>query len=499
MKLLSQGLIRLLCAALAASMLLAWAPAALAAEEPAAPETVSEEAAVPETEDPLYLRYNSGVAVAAKVPSAYRDVTPRAKKPSETLRKGVDVSAYQLNNIDWKKVAASGVEFAIVRVGYRTINSGELMTDSCYARNLAGAKAAGLQVGAYFFSQATTVEEAREEAREAVRLVKGYDIDLPIVFDLEEVDAGTYPDRRMKLAEMDNQLKTDMCLAFCEEVEDAGYESMVYSNPYMLNHHVDRSQLGRLWLAHWAFESDYTGEYEYWQFGEGAVDGIATSVDLDFWFDPSGKLAPPTGEAVQTSPSPSPSPSPTPGGETAPQPEAASPFTDVQKGSWYYDEVLQAYDEKLVNGVGGGLFAPEQTASRGAVVTMLHRMAGTPAPGGSASFTDLTEEYYREAVNWAAYKGIVRGETAELFSPDGAIVREQLAAMLYRMSGSPAVSGDLSDYPDGGSVSEYARSAMIWAVKTGVLTGDAAGTLRPGDTASRAEVCAMLVRYLALG
>ncbi len=500
MELLSQGMKRLICALLAALVLLTAAPAAMASGEPADPGSVSEETAAADMEDPLYLRYNGGVSPAARIPSSFRDVTPRALKPSESLRKGVDVSAYQLNNIDWNKVADSGVEFAIVRVGYRTINSGELMTDSCYAKNLAGASAAGLQVGAYYFSQATTVEEAREEAREAVRLVKGYDIDLPIVFDLEEVDAGTYPNRRMKLAEMDYQLKTDMCVAFCQEVEQAGYESMVYSNPYMLNNHVDRSKLGRLWLAHWSFASDYAGEYEYWQFGEGSVDGISTSVDLDYWFDPSGKLAPPLEEPTKPSPSPSPSPSPTPGGETAPQPETqASPFTDVKKSEWYYEEVLKAYEKKLVNGVGNGLFAPEDNASRGAVVTMLYRMAGSPVPESKAGFTDLTEDYYRDAVNWAASKGIVTGETAELFVPNGSITREQLAAMLYRMSGSPAVSGNLSSYSDGDSVSEYARSAMIWAVKAGVLNGDAVGTLRPGDTATRAEVCAMLVRYLSRG
>ena len=509
MDLFSRSVKPMICAVLAALVLLGAAPAALASEDAPGPAPASEGATVdaPETaaaedplyEDPLYMRYNGGVATIACIPASYSEVTPRAMDKTETLRKGVDVSYYQGGNIDWKRAAADGVEFAIIRVGFRTIISGELTEDLYYKQNLSGARAAGIKVGAYFYSQATTVEEAWEEARETIRLVRGYKLDLPLVFDFEEADSS-YEKRRLVMDELDKQLKTDMCKAFCQEVEQAGYESMVYSNLHMLSYDLDPSQLGRLWLAHWTAETDYAGPYEYWQFGIGSVDGISGQVDLDYWFEPAGKQSPPsTAPSVSPSPSPSPSPTPAPGTETPPAPEQGDPFTDVKQSDWFYGEVMAAYENKLVNGVGGGKFEPNATASRAAVVTMLYRMEGQPAPGGEAGFTDLTEEYYRDAVNWAAGKGIVNGESKERFAPNGSILREQLAAMLYRMSGSPAVTGDLSAFSDGEFVQSYARDAMIWAVKKGLVNGDAGGTLRPGSTATRAEVCAMLVRFMNMG
>ena len=151
-------------------------PPAAATPEPPVPEEAQEElreepedepvtaqAGYYDPEDPVYDKMTAGQASPASVTTeSFDDFVPRKLKTGETLRLGVDVSAYQGANIDWNQVAASGVEFAIVRVAYRTTGSGELKSDSCFARNLAGARAAGLKVGAYIFSQATTVAEAKK-------------------------------------------------------------------------------------------------------------------------------------------------------------------------------------------------------------------------------------------------------------------------------------------------------------------------------------------------
>ena len=161
-------------------------PPAVATPEPPLPEEALEEpedepvtaqAEAGDPEDPVYDKM-TGASPASVTTESFDDFTPRKLKTGETLRLGVDVSAYQGAKIDWNQVAASGVEFAIIRVAYRTTGSGELKSDSCFARNLAGARAAGLKVGAYIFSQALTEEEAREEAQYLIQLVKGYHIRL---------------------------------------------------------------------------------------------------------------------------------------------------------------------------------------------------------------------------------------------------------------------------------------------------------------------------------
>ncbi len=478
-------------------------PPVVVTPEPPVPEEAQEELQEPEDEpetaqagghdpeDPVYDKMMAGQASLASVTTeSFDDYVPRQLKTGETLRLGVDVSAYQGANIDWNQVAASGVEFAIVRVAYRTTGSGELKSDSCFARNLAGARAAGLKVGAYIFSQALTEEEAREEAQYLMKLVKGYHIDLPLVFDYEEVTGSS---RRLKMYELERQLKTDIANAFCSEVEKYGYQSMVYSNPSMLSKDLYREQLGRLWLAHFTKQTSYAGAYEYWQCGYGKVDGIADTVDMDFWFDQGGKLTPPAQQEQKPTPTPKPTATPTPTPE--PAPEVKNPFGDVASSSWYYADVMAAYGAGIVKGQTETSFGPNATASRGQVVTMLYRLEGSPAAPVAAAFTDLTQEYYRDAVNWAAANKVVSGTSDTTFSPNSSITREQLAAMLYRLAGSPSVNGSLSKFSDGPSVQSYARDAMVWAVDRGIVKGNSDGTLKPASSATRAEVCAMLMRY----
>ena len=457
-------------------------------------------------EDPLFWKLVSQPMAMAASNAAFKNYTTRSLAGNETLRLGIDVSTYQ-ETIDWNKVAASGIEFVIVRVAYRgTGKAGTLALDSKYVQNLKGAKAAGLKVGAYIFSQALTVAEAREEAKYLVDHVKGYDIDLPLVMDFE------YTNGRLSYGVVNKTQITNMCLAFCEEVEKSGYESMVYANYSTLSNDMNASQLGRVWLASYTTKTSYPGAYEYWQCsGSGRVSGIGPAVDLDFWFDPNGAEtsteptatpAPAATPSPDTDPAATPKPTATPA--PTPKPTAApaatpapkqNPFTDVKESSWYYDTVLRAYSEGIVNGTSATGFEPNLVATRGQVVTFLYRMMGQPEVTGSAGFTDLTQDYYKGAVNWAALNGVVNGATATTFQPNGAITREQLAAMLYRLAGSPRVDGSLSKFTDAGKVSSYARDAMIWVTANGIVSGYTDGTVRPGNSATRAEVCAMLMRY----
>lgn len=397
---------------------------------------------------------------------------------NETLRRGIDVSAWQ-DTINWTKVKNAGVEFVFIRAAYRGATTGKLNKDGRFVDYINGAKAAGLKVGVYIFSQAITVKEAQEEADYLMSLVSGYTIDLPLVFDLEHYSGGRFTN-----AKLSRRAVTDMCLAFCARVESKGYTSMVYSNPSMLNNEMYASEIGKLWLANYITKTTYSGhKYEYWQCSDhGTVNGISGNVDLDFWFQP---------KSVQTTPTPSPTPTPTPDPD-------AGPFTDVRKSDWYYATVMAAYESGVVKGVSDTLFSPSGTATRGQVVTMIHRMEGTPAWTEQAGFTDLSQDYYKDAVYWASESGVVNGYSDVEFRPERAITREELVTILYRMSGSPEAEDVLAGFSDGDTVQSWAKDAMNWAIAQKIVTGYEDGTLKPKANANRAEVCTILMRYNAL-
>lgn len=415
-------------------------------------------------EDPLYQRYvtEAGQIVLTQDGASYEDYTTRALN-NETLHKGIDVSAWQ-GSIDWEKVKASGVDFVFIRAAYRGSQYGSLSQDSMLKNHIAGAQAAGLKVGLYIFSQAITVAEGREEAQYLIQIAKNYHIDLPLVIDYEYVNNG-----RLINANLSKQTATDICNAFCQTVEAAGYDSMVYANPSMLKNQLYPDQLGRLWLAHYTTQTNYTTRsYEYWQCSDsGTVPGVGGSVDLDYWFEPN------------------------------PVVEKKSPFTDVVSTDWYYDVVLSAYGTGIVKGMTDTTFEPNGTASRGQVITMIYRMLDEPSYTQTAGFTDLTMDYYKDAVYWAAENGVVTGYSETSFGPNASITRQDLATILYRLAQSPETSGSLDKYSDSASVSSYAQRAMAWAVEKGIITGYEDSTLRPKGKASRAEVCAMLTRYQA--
>lgn len=199
---------------------------------------------------------------------------------------GIDVSKWQ-GSINWSQVKAAGMDFAIIRVGYRGADSGSLSTDSTYATNLSGAQNAGIKMGVYIFSQAITPEEAREEARYAMSLVKGYNISLPIVMDFEFASNGGN-NGRLYNAHLSKDAATAVCLAFCETVKAGGYEPMVYANKSMLTSNLNAGQISskyKIWLAHYVSNTDYAGDYTFWQYSDkGSVSGISGNVDMNYWY-----------------------------------------------------------------------------------------------------------------------------------------------------------------------------------------------------------------------
>ena len=157
-----------------------------------------------------------------------------------------------------------------------------------------------------------------------------------------------------------------------------------------------------------------------------------------------------------------------------------NPFTDVATGAWYYDAVGYVYTNGVMTGVTPTAFSPDTTTTRAQIWTLLARLNGQNVEGGSP--------WYAAAQQWAISAGVSDGT-----DPDAPITREQLAAMLYRAAGSPAVSGNLLAYPDGNAVSPWAESAMLWATQNGIITG-IDGALTPQGSATRAQVAAMLTR-----
>lgn len=178
------------------------------------------------------------------------------------------------------------------------------------------------------------------------------------------------------------------------------------------------------------------------------------------------------------------------------------PFRDVSRRAWYFESVAYAYRQGLMSGTGTTEFEPDTATSRAMLVQVLYRLAGQPAAAGS-DFSDVGDGvWYADAVSWAAAAQIVNGYGNGRFGPDDPVTREQTAAILYRYAAWYDLAGDgeapLSGYPDAGTVSSWARSAMGWAVGAGYLTGsaeDGAVLLRPQALAVRAQTAAILARF----
>lgn len=194
---------------------------------------------------------------------------------------GIDVSKWQ-GDIDWDKVKTAGVQFAIIRAGYRGSVTGALVEDPYFRTNMKGAEAAGIPVGVYFFTQATNEVEAVEEASAVLELVKEYDLAYPIYIDTEGAGGNGRADG------LDVETRTLVCEAFCRTITNAGYEAGVYASRNWLNHNLktERLEQYQTWLAEYRSVPLYQGYYQMWQYtSKGKVDGIEGNVDLNIRYE----------------------------------------------------------------------------------------------------------------------------------------------------------------------------------------------------------------------
>lgn len=193
---------------------------------------------------------------------------------------GIDVSSYQ-PDIDWAQVREAGIDFAMIRLGYRGYSTGKLDLDDSFLEHMEGATEAGLDIGVYFFSQALTPEEAKEEAEYVLTWLEGYDITYPVVFDWEEVSEPARTD------EMNMLMLTACAEAFCKTVEEAGYKASVYFNQAYGYEQLNLVSLRDydFWLAEYGPSPTFAYDFDMWQYtNEGIVPGIDGPVDLNIYF-----------------------------------------------------------------------------------------------------------------------------------------------------------------------------------------------------------------------
>lgn len=215
-----------------------------------------------------------------------RDTDGDKSNQNVTYTSMIDVSAYQ-GNIDWAKVADSGIEGAMIRLGFRGYGAeGSLNTDKYFSKNLKGAKAAGLKTGVYFHSEAKNVSEAEEEALYVLGILKDETLELPVAYDLEYSNSVDKRSNALNTAE-----RTELAQAFCKKIQEAGYDPMVYYDVAASSGKtLDLSALSgiKVWVADYEHEVGpaYTGEYQMWQYSNnGSVSGIEGAVDLNHYID----------------------------------------------------------------------------------------------------------------------------------------------------------------------------------------------------------------------
>lgn len=196
---------------------------------------------------------------------------------SGSAKLGIDVSKWN-EDIEWDKVKDSGVEFAIIRCGYRGASTGALVIDPKYKQNIEGAIEAGIPVGVYFFTQAVDEVEAVEEASMVIRLIEEYDVDYPVFLDSESAGGSGRAD------DLEATDRTKIHKAFLKTIAAAGYETGVYASKNWLNNRLETDKLAdyRTWLAEYTEVPTYSDYYHMWQYtSKGAIDGISTKVDLN--------------------------------------------------------------------------------------------------------------------------------------------------------------------------------------------------------------------------
>ncbi len=203
---------------------------------------------------------------------------------ARTYLTGIDVSVFQ-GNIDWEEVAADGIDFAILRIGYRGYGSKGIMgIDDNFYKNYDGAVDAGLKVGVYFYSQAMNAEEAREEARYVLSALGERELQMPVVYDWEYVDNA-----EARTADMTSEQITECAVNFCNEIEQSGREVMIYFNREIGYFEYDLTSISGydFWLAEYSEYPSFIYKFNMWQYTDsGTVKGISSTVDMNIYFPP---------------------------------------------------------------------------------------------------------------------------------------------------------------------------------------------------------------------
>lgn len=199
-----------------------------------------------------------------------------------TTRKGIDVSRFQ-GKINWKKVANDDIDYAYIRLGYRGYGSGKIVTDDAYENNIENANAAGLDTGVYFFTEAISEREAIEEAEYVLENLEGQKINLPIVIDVEESASS---DSRTK--DLTKEQRTDIVIAFCERIKEAGHDVMIYGNTksFLIMMDMERLEDYDKWFAYYKYPLRFPYKMSMWQYtANGQVEGIEGGVDINISFE----------------------------------------------------------------------------------------------------------------------------------------------------------------------------------------------------------------------
>lgn len=220
---------------------------------------------------------------------------------------GIDVSQWQ-GKIDWTKVKAAGIDYAFIRVGYRGYGKAGTLSsatkDTYFDTNMKNAIAAGVNVGVYIFSQATTVKEAQEEADYILKYISGYPVSMPLIMDYEYASDAS-DGGRVKTAKLSKTAATNICLAFCNRIAESGYTPMVYANKSMLTDQLNAQAITnanyRVWLANYTTQTTYTGKYDFWQYSStGKVNGISGNVDMNFYYSQAGDNFLPNADSISS-------------------------------------------------------------------------------------------------------------------------------------------------------------------------------------------------------
>lgn len=220
-------------------------------------------------------------AIQQAIEDADRTEIKKIQTAEGNKKIGIDVSKWQ-KEIDWDKVKNAGVQFAIIRAGYRGSVTGSLVEDPYFQTNMKGAEASGIPVGVYFFTQATNEVEAVEEASAVLQLVSKYHLDYPIYIDTEGAGGNGRADG------LDVETRTLVCEAFCRTISNAGYQAGVYASRNWFNNNleVERLEQYQIWLAEYRSVPLYQRYYQMWQYtSKGKVDGIEGNVDLNIRYE----------------------------------------------------------------------------------------------------------------------------------------------------------------------------------------------------------------------